>query len=83
MKILDVIFENETLYSCIYIKNVTGNRKGQGDNPRAFKAMKGTQSKTHSQVVQINSNMCPSYINETEHRIFMTLSNLTGSRHIK
>lgn len=59
------------------------NRKGQDDYPKVFKVIKGTQSKTHSQVTQKNFNMGPSYINETGHRIIMTPANLIGSRHAK
>lgn len=86
-KTLEILYassEKQTLYTWIKIKNERGkNRKGQDDNPRAFKAMKGTQSKVHSQVIQIHSSMCPSYINKTENRVITTLSNLTHLRYAR
>lgn len=67
MKISDAIFERQILYSCMLIKNVRRNRERQVDNLRVLKVMKGTQRKAHSQVIQINSNMCLSYSKAQDH----------------
>lgn len=83
MKIPDVSFEKQTLYSWIKIKNERQEQKRANGNHAVFKVVEGTHTKTHSQVIHIHSNICPGYINKTENWVIMTLSNSKCSRHAR